>query len=412
MAKLVNQLTPAFVSSVTEPGTYFDGAGLYLSVTVADTKSGPSVSKSWLFRYSRHGKAHWLGLGPTHVVSLSKARAKAREAKAALFDGRDPVAEKHAARKAALKAQASSMTFTQCGEAYLAEHSRTWSNARHRHQWRLTLDRAGKSFGKLPVSDIDTETIVKFLAPIWAKTPETASRYRGRVESVLDWATARKFRQGENPARWRGHLEHLLRAKPAAEHHSALPYAELPAFLAELGTRTGFAAHALTFAILTAARSGEARCAQWSEIDMAAKQWVIPASRMKSGREHTVPLSSPALALLEGLKRDGTDNVFPGLVAGKPLADSALLDVLKSIKSNGYTVHGFRSTFRDWAGDRTNYSRDVVELALAHAISDKTEAAYRRGKALDKRAGLMQAWGTFCTTPAIEGSNVVAIGAR
>jgi integrase len=410
VAKLTNKLTAPFVSAVVEPGTYPDGLGLYLQVTVGQTKAGPSVSKSWLFRYSRHGRAHWLGLGPTHTVTLAKARAKARKAREQLFDGVDPVAEKHAARRAALLEQASRMTFEACGAAYLAEHSQSWGNVRHRQQWKLSLDRANKQFGKLPVSAVDTDTVLKFLQPIWTETPETGSRIRGRIEAVLDWAKARKFRDGENPARWQGSLEYLLKAKPKSEHHSALPYAELPAFLAELKTRTGYAAAALQFLILTAARTGEARKARWNEIDMVKKLWTVPAERMKSGKEHQVPLSAAALALLNGLDCDGSGYVFPGLIAGKPLADSALLDVMKTVRSNSFTVHGFRSTFRDWAGDHTHYPRDVVEAALAHALKDKTEAAYRRGTALDKRANLMKAWGEFCTTPAvIEGGNVVSL---
>ena len=410
MAKLTNRLSPAFVSSVTEPGTYPDGLGLYLQVTVGETRDGPSVSKSWLFRYSRNGKAHWLGLGPLRARTLAKARAAAQKAREMLVDGIDPIEVKHAGRKAELLARASSMTFAQCGAEYIAEHSASWTNDKHKKQWATSIDRANASFGKLPVSAIDTDAILKFLQPIWRKTPETASRIRGRVESVLDWSTARKFRQGDNPARWRGHLEHLLRAKPDARHLEAMPVEELSAFMVELRAKEGIAARALEFAILTAARTGEAIGARWVEIDTKAKVWNVPPERMKNGKPHKVPLSAQVLDLLDALPRDGSGVVFPGVKAGQSISDRAMLDVLKSVRSNGFTVHGFRSTFSDWANDLSSYPRDVVEMALAHTIRDKTERAYRRRDAFEKRVGLMRAWAAYCNALVIEGDNVVQIG--
>jgi integrase len=316
--------------------------------------------------------------------------------------------ETAARHEAALREAASRMTFADCATAYLSQHADKWGNPKHRAQWVTSLERANKAFGDLPVGEIDVDMIVKFLAPIWRATPDTGARIRGRVEKVLDWATASKFRTGENPARWRRHLEHLLKARPKARHHAALPFEELPAFITELRARDSISARALELTILTASRTAEILGARWEEIDLNAKVWRIPAARMKAGREHTIPLSSQSLALLQTLKRDSSGLLFPGTIAGQPINHDAMRWLLKEMDGGKLTVHGFRSTFRDWAGDRTNYPRDVIEHALAHRLPDRVEAAYRRTTALEKRRKLMEAWAQYCALPKA-GGKVVAL---
>jgi integrase len=402
VAREWNKLSPRKVASCKTQGFYSDGLGLWLQVSKWGTKS-------WVFRYKRDGRGRYLGLGPLHTVSLAEARERARQARQTLLDGKDPIEAKRQFRKATLLADAKRKTFRNCAADYLAEHSDSWKNAKHRAQWASSIERANKAFGDLDVVDIDVDIILNFLRPIWRKTPETGSRIRGRVEAILDWATAANRRQGENPARWRGHLEHLLKAKPKATHHPALPFSELPAFMAELREHNGISARALEFTILTAARTSEAIGAKWDEIDLEAKIWTVPPKRMKAGRQHRVPLSNRTVELLEALPRDTSGFVFIGASIGKPISNMAMLQLLRGMPGrDGLTVHGFRSTFSDWARERTAFPRDVVEMALAHAIRDKSEAAYRRGDALEKRRRLMAEWVGYCQSPAVN-AEVVAL---
>ena len=297
-------------------------------------------------------------------------------------------------------------------ERYLAAHSDTWRNPKHRAQWRNTLETyAHPHMGNLPVGELGTEHVLAALEPIWRTKPETAARVRGRIESVLDYATARDWRSGENPARWRGHLANLLPARgkvAPVQHHAALPWGEIADFLTALRGQAGISARALEYAILTAARSGEAFGARWGEVDLLGKVWTVPAARMKAGREHRVPLSAPALALLgEMAKLRTVDSseafIFPGAVVGRPLSIMAMTMALRRMKRGDLTVHGFRSTFRDWAAERTNFPRDVAEMALAHAVGDKVEAAYRRGDLFQKRQQLMDAWAKHCEATKLGG---------
>jgi integrase len=398
----INRLSAISIARAKEPGRYYDGGGLLLQI-------GPTGTKSWLFRYQRDGRERRMGLGGIDTVSLAEARVRARQARQLILDGKDPLELKHEGRKAEQLAQARKMTFKQCAAEYLAEHSDGWKNAKHRAQWITSIERANRSFGNFDVAEIDVDVLIRFLTPIWRATPETGSRMRGRIEAVLDWATARKFRQGENPARWKGHMEHLLKAKPEAVHHPAMPFVDLPAFMAEVRARDSLSARALELTILAAARTSEVLGARWDEIDLKAAVWTVPAERMKSGREHRVPLSDRAMEILSVLHRDRSGLMFPGAKAGSPLSNMAMLQLLRGMKGNGLTVHGFRSCFSDWARERTNYPRDVVEMALAHRIKDRSERAYRRGDALDKRRRLMRDWSSFCESPVREGS-VIPIG--
>ena len=384
MARPQKRLTALAVSKAKKPGIYGDGGGLWLQVSVFDTKS-------WLFRFMRNGRARKMGLGALHTVSLAEAREAALGCRKLLLEGIDPIEARNARRGALRAANARQVTFRQCAEKYIAGHKAGWRSARHAEQWPTSLEKFVYPFlGNLPVDKIETAHIMKVLEPIWTVKPETASRVRGRIESVLDWATTRGFRKGENPARWKGHLRNLLpaRAKIAAvEHHPALPYTDCPSFLAQLREAQGIGACALEFCILSAARSGEVLGAKWSEIDLAARMWTVPAARMKGGRVHRVPLCDRAIEILEGLPREG-DLIFP-------LSRHDLRRVLTRIRAD-ITVHGFRSTFRDWATEQTAYPSEMCELALAHAVSNKVEAAYRRGDMLDKRRQLMNAWADYC----------------
>lgn len=392
-----NKLSAAGVNALKEQGRYADGLGLYLQVSSSGTKS-------WLFRFQRDGQPRQMGLGPLHTVSLADARQQAAQARRMLLDGIDPIEARQAARARARTEAAKGISFRQCAERYIAAHEAAWRNDKHRAQWRSTLETyCHPIFGDLPAAAIDTGLVLKALEPIWTSKPETASRVRGRVESVLDWATVRGHRAGENPARWRGHLDKLLPARSKVariKHHAALPYGELPAFMEELRGRDGIAARALEFAILTAARTGEVIGARWSEVDLAAKVWTIPGERMKGGREHRIPLSQRALELLERLPREKDGEfVFMGGRKGKGLSNMALLETLRRMECGDLTAHGFRSTFRDWAAETTGYPSEVVEMALAHAIGSKVEAAYRRGDLFEKRRRLMQEWAGYCASP-------------
>lgn len=408
--RATKKLSAAEVTKLSKPGAYADGNGLYLQVS-------PTGTKSWLFRYMRDRKAKKMGLGPFPVVTLADARLKAMDCQRQIhIGGVDPLDAKRADVQARNLDRAKAMTFKECAQAYITAHRAGWKNIKHASQWGATLDAyVYPVFGNLPVSGIDVGLVLKALEPIWTEKPETASRVRGRIESVLDWAAARNYRQGENPARWRGHLDKLLptRAKVAkVRHHPALPYEEIGTFLETVRGLDGVSARALEFAILTASRTGETVGARWSEFDLEKGMWTIPADRMKAGREHRVPLSARASAILDGLPREeDSDYVFIGDRKGHPLSNMALLMTLRRMKRADLTTHGFRSTFRDWAAEQTAYPNELVEMALAHTISDKTEAAYRRGDMLEKRRRLMRDWADYCGKAAQpeKSSNVVAI---
>jgi integrase len=398
------------VRKLTSDGLHFVGgvSGLALHIT----KSG---ARSWILRVMVGGKRREMGLGAYPSVTLAQAREQAREARALIRRGIDPIEQQRAAQSALNAAVASALTFRQCAERYIAAHEASWKNAKHGQQWTNTLTQyAYPVMGKLLVRDVGLAHVLQVLEPIWATKNETASRLRGRIELVLDWATARQLREGLNPARWRGHLDKLL-PRPSkiakTEHHPALPVDGVAAFMARLRAAHGMGARALEFAILTAARSGEARGADWSEIDLKAGVWTVPGSRMKAGREHRVPLSDTAVALLNALPRlDGVDLVFPAPRGGQ-LSDMTLSAVLRRMKVPA-VPHGFRSTFRDWAAERTNYPRDVAEMALAHAIGDKVEAAYRRGDLFEKRRRMMTEWAAFLARVEAPESKVVPLSGR
>jgi integrase len=352
-----------------------------------------------------------MGLGPTHTVSLAEARQKALTCRKLRLDGGDPIEDRTASRTAARLDAAKAMTFKACAEAYIAAHSAGWRNPKHRAQWPATLETyVYPVFGALPVRVVDTALVTKAIEPIWTTKPETAGRVRGRIESVLDWATVRGHRQGDNPARWRGHLKSLLPARDKVRrvaHHAALAYAKIGAFMAELRQQEGVAAQALEFAILTAARTGEVLGARWEEFNRAERLWIVPGERMKAGKEHRVPLSDAALVIVDKMAevRQG-DSVFPGAKEGRSLSQMAMLMLLRRMGHAELTAHGFRSTFRDWAAERTAFPAEVAEMALAHVVGDKVEAAYRRSDLFEKRRALAEAWATFCAAPAVDGAVV------
>lgn len=381
------------MSRLKEPGLHFVGGvpGLALQVL-------PTGARTWILRMVIGGRRRDMGLGGYPAVALANAREAARVARNKVKEGVDPVDEARAARSALRAKQAAALTFEQCAAKYIKAQAAGWRNPKHAQQWTNTLTTyAYPILGGLLVRDVEVSHVLAVLEPIWTSKTETASRLRGRIESVLDWATARGYRQGLNPARWRGHLDNLL-ASPSkvarVEHHDALPVVEAPAFMVKLRRAAGMGARALEFAILTAARSGEVRGATWDEIDLGAAVWTVPAERMKAGREHRVPLSAPALDLLRALPRiSGCPLVFPSSRNG-PLSDMTLTATLRRMNVDA-VPHGFRSTFRDWAAERTNYPAEVAEMALAHAIGDKVEAAYRRGDLFDKRRRMMDDWAAF-----------------
>jgi integrase len=407
MARANERLTALKVEKAKRPGMYADGAGLYLRVT-------PDGAKNWVLRYMLDRKPHWMGLGPLALYSLADARTRALDARRKRHEGIDPIEARRAERARQRLEAAKAITFKECAESYIASHRAGWRNEKHKYQWRATLATyAEPVIGKLAVQAIDTALVLKVLEPIWTEKPETASRLRGRIENILDWAKVRGYRDGENPARWRGHLDHLLPARSkvaAVEHHAALPYAELPAFLIELRAQEGASARALEFAILTAARTGEVIGARLDEISEREKVWTVPGQRMKAGKEHRVPLSARALAIVNGIDRQpegeqGKDAqseagafVFPGGKPGKALSNMAFLMLLRRMKREDLTAHGFRSTFRTWAAERTSFPREVIEAALAHTVGSKVEAAYQRGDLFEKRRRLMDAWASYCTT--------------
>jgi integrase len=414
-----NRLSPAAVNRLkktkVDRKTYLaDGAGLYVQLT-----PGEPGGRSWVFRYEHAGRRHEMGLGSLFTILPSEAREKAatlRKRLQALREGEvalDPLEQRREAQQRAKVAAAKAMTFRQCAQAFMVAKAPEWSNLTHAQQWPQSLrDYVFPTIGDLPVAAIDVGLVMKTLEPIWTTRPETASRVRGRIESVLDWATARKHREGPNPAQWKGNLAHML-AAPAKmkriEHHAALPYTEIAEFMAELRQQGGIAARALEFAILTAARTGEVIGARWAEVNVAEQLWTIPGSRMKAGKEHRVPLSDAAMAIVEQMPRE-SDFLFPGTRPGRPINDRALFSQVRLMGRSDFTVHGFRSCFRDWAAERTSFPAEVAEMALAHSVGSKVEVAYRRSDLFAKRRQLAEAWARYCAAGPADGGKVVAIG--
>jgi integrase len=404
-------LTVNRVKKLTKPGRYFDERGLYLQVL-------SSTNRSWLLRYERDGKERWMGLGPTHAYELDEAREEARKARKLLHQGIDPIDQRTSARaeRETLNAvnQAKEVTFEQVAQQYFNFHQKKWRNDKHRAQFLSTLkDYAFPCMGKVVVAQIDTPLILKTLRRIWEAKPETANRVRARIEAVLNYATVNKLRTGDNPARWKGNLDQALLARSQLRkvvHHRALPYGDVPEFMAALRGRDATAARALEFTILAAARTGETIGARWDEIDLKEGVWTVPEGRMKAKREHRVPLTKPMTALLQKLpKEKGNPYVFLGPRSGG-LSNMAMDAVLRRM---GYkdraTTHGFRSAFRDWAAEMTSFAPEIAEAALAHATGDATERAYRRGDVLAKRLKLMEAWASYCAQPPRAANNVQPI---
>jgi integrase len=401
MMRTLNRLPAAHLRRLSD-GMHADGGGLYLRVR--------DSQRAWLLRYQLQGRAREMGLGTLSDVSLATARELAAEARKLLALGQDPLE----ARRHALAASASIPTFKQAAEAFLADREGSWQGARVRDQWANTLARyANPVIGGMPVSTIQVTDVLRVLRPIWKAKPETANRVRGRIENILDWATAQHMRSGPNPAVWRGTLSAILPATTrlaTTRHHPALPYAELAAFMEQLRNRRGIAAQALRFAVLTAARTAEVLGATWDEIDWASKLWIIPATRMKAGKDHRVPLSDAATAVIEDmakLRLAGSPLVFPGEGRNGRLSDMSLRRVLLRMKRTDITAHGFRSTFRDWAAEQTSAQHEVCEACLAHAPSSAVVAAYRRGDMLEKRRQLMDTWASYCEAPV--GDNVIKL---
>ncbi|HZH10678.1 MAG TPA: integrase arm-type DNA-binding domain-containing protein [Microvirga sp.] len=393
MTRQLHTLSARTVATLTKPGRHSDGGGLYLNITA-------SGARSWVFMWKVSGKRREMGLGSLRDVSLSKARDRAAEARQKLADGLDPIAVRDKPRM---------MTFGEAADALIESMSSSWRNEKHRAQWKMTLTVYCEPLRDMPVAAIGTEDVLRVLKPLWTTKPETASRLRGRIERVFDFARARGQGGGENPARWRGHLDAVLpkRAKLTRGHHKAMPFDKVPAFIEALRGREGIAPRALEFAVLTAARSGEVMGARWGEINLEARVWTVPAVRMKAGREHRVPLSTRAVEILQDMQRRRlSDLVFPGTKAERPLSAMALEMVLRRMKVD-VTVHGFRSAFRDWVGECTHFPREIAEAALAHLVGDTVERAYRRGDALEKRRELMEAWANFLDQHAR--SNVVSL---
>jgi integrase len=394
-----SRLTAVKVAKLSSPGRYPDGDGLYLQISKWRTKA-------WLFRYERTGRERQMGLGPVAIVSLADARERARAARRVILDGGDPIELRASLNaKKAIEA-AKGMTFQACGDAYVKAHSASWKNENHRRQWISTLKSyAYPVLGELPASVIDTPLVLKVLEPIWADRTETANRLRGRIEKILDWARVRGYRSGENPARWQGHLDHLLPRKSKVaptKHHPALPYREIPAFMAALRAIEGISARALEFTVLTGARTGAVIGATWDEVDFSAKLWIVPPHR--TGTKITgddpaprrVPLSDRAIQILKSLPRDGSNlHLFAGRKAGRALSNMAMLELMRDLRP-GFVPHGFRSSFKDWCSETTSYPNEVSEAALWHVVDDKVEAAYRRGDLMEKRRALMTDWAAFC----------------
>jgi integrase len=394
MSRQMHKLAARTVATSKKPGMLGDGGGLYLQVSKGGTKS-------WIYRFMLRGRSRDMGLGGADVVSLSEARDLALQARKLVKAGTDPIETKNTQqRQDALKA-ATTLTFAECAEAYIKTHEAGWRSAKHREQWRNTLDAYASSvFGDLPVDAIDTGLVMQAIEPIWTTKTETASRLRGRIEAVLDWAKTRGYRSGENPARWRGHLKHLLPKKgklQKVKHHPALSYRDIFGFMKALRERDATTARGLEFLILTAVRPSEVVGATWDEFDLDKAVWTIPGNRMKAGKEHRVPLSDMAVSILRKMEEGRFSSfVFPGRKAERPLTTGAFLRLMVRMEHPDITSHGFRSAFRDWASEETNFSRETAEAALAHTIGNKVEEAYRRGDLFEKRRKLMEAWATYC----------------
>jgi integrase len=406
MAKGVYRLTARDLKRKTA-GTYGDGLGLWLQVSAG--KHG--TNRSWEFRYTVHGRPRYMGLGSVHTVGLAGARELARECRELRLRGIDPIEHRKAQRAAQAAAAKRAMSFDECARAYMAAKRAEWRSAKHAGEWVSTLARdVSPAIGKLPVETIDTALVVRALKPVWERAPESASRLRGRIEAILDWAAVSGFRSADipNPARWPAHLEHVFAApsKRAKEHLAAMPFADVPAFMAKLRAVGGTAAIALEFLILTAARRGEVLGATWGEINRDEAVWEIPSARMKSGKLHRVPLSPRCIEILRQQRsaREG-DLIFPGQSGA--LNENAFRYIMRRLGVGQYTAHGFRSSFRDWCGEHTNFPREIAEAALAHATGDRVEQAYRRGDAIEKRRKLMNAWASYCGRPVAAGDVVV-----
>ncbi|MAX33932.1 MAG: integrase [Halomonadaceae bacterium] len=389
----IHKLSPRKVATAG-PGKHEDGGGLRLVASEGG-------AKKWVLRFTLKGKRREMGLGSFPNTSLADARRKAEHYRRLAKNGADPIQARDAEQQ-----ETSTPTFTSCAARYIQSHRRSWRNAKHARQWVSTLKTYARPvIGNTPVDVIDTQDIVTILNPIWASKTETAKRVQGRIENVLDYAAAHKYRDESNPARWRGHLDKLL-AKPSrvkkVSHHPAMPYEEVAVFMAELQGYTSISSKALQLLILTATRTSEVLCTQWPEIDLEKATWTIPAGRMKARREHRVPLSTQAVSLLSNLPRvKGNPYVFLGARTGKPLSNMAMLQLMRGMEygvggaRGDYVPHGFRSSFRDWSGEVSSYPRDVAEMALAHTIENKVEAAYRRGDLFEKRRSMMQDWSDF-----------------
>jgi integrase len=383
--RVLNRFSAKEVERLKKPGRHSDGGGLYLAID-------DSGRRRWVFMYVRRGRRVELGLGGGRDLSLTTARTEATALRAILANGEDPKAT---------RATEQVPTFGECADAYVEAMQSSWRNAKHAAQWSMTLKTYAKPIRNQQVNEITTQDILDILQPLWKRVPETAMRLRGRIENVLDAAKAKGQRSGENPARWRGHLDQLLpkRQRLTRGHHVALPYDEVPTFMEELRGRPAVAARALEFTILTAGRTSEVLGAKWEEIDSEKKVWTIPASRMKAAREHRVPLPLRCLEIIEDVRKKGAEGfVFPGPKSKEPLSTMAMAMLLRRMKVK-VTVHGFRSSFRDWASETTGFPHEVCEMALAHTIANKAEAAYRRGDLFEKRRKLMEAWAGYCATP-------------
>lgn len=397
MAKGIHRLTALQVEKAKKPGRFADGGGLYLQVTKG---SDDRIRRSWLVRYRLNGKTREMGLGPVEVMDLSDAREAAKQARKRAGKQTDPIEARKIERAEAAQETAPKLTFKQAAEKFIDTHESAWRNPKHRQQWRNTLiTYVYPAFGSKPLTDVTRADILGVLDPIWKEKTETASRVLNRCVRVLEWSVARGYRAGEEVAAWPKLIQRALppRAKiQKVEHHPALPYPEIKSFMAALIERDTVTARALEFLILTASRTTETLQARWSEFDLKAAVWTVPGERMKSGRAHRVPLSKKAVAILKDVKRlKSKEWVFPGLRGH--LSETSLLAVLESMSREDITVHGFRSTFRDWAAERTSYPREVAEKALAHVVKDKAEAAYQRGDMLDKRRVMMEDWSKFCS---------------
>lgn len=394
MARPIHKLTAIQITRAKRPGYYSDGGGLFLRV-------GPTGAKSWAFRFAEAGKTHEMGLGPCHTISLAEARHKAQDARRLRLEHVNPIEARRASRAQDKATKVKAMTFRQCADAFIEGHRAGWSGRKQAVQWTNSLTNyAYPVMGELPVAVIELAHVLAAIEPFWSEKPETASRVRSRIESVLDWAAARGYRRGDNPARWRGHLDKLLpnksKVKPVTAH-VAMPYVELPGFMAMLRQRETVHSRALEFLILTATRTNETLGALWGEFDLKARTWTVPAARMKGRREHRVPLSDRAIAVIERMTElRESDYMFPGR-AGRLGRDAMFRELARL--GQDVNAHGFRSSFRDWAAERTAYPSEIAELALAHQVGTAVERAYRRTDLFDRRRRLMEDWATFCSSP-------------